>query len=326
MTDPTAELMRRLAGKWAVQAIATAAELGIADVLAEGPRTSEALAASLGCQPDPLARLLRALAGEGLVELGVDDRYALTPLGDALRTGRLRELAVWLGSAAQWDPWHALTHTIRTGEPAFEHVHGQGLYEYLASHPEDAARYDAAIDAFTRATAHALADRCDLNAVGTIADIGGGRGTLLRALLERAPNLRGILFDLEHVVAAARDLPDRCQTVAGDFFESVPSGADVYVLKHILHNWGDDDALRILSSCKAAVPASGRVWVVEAVVLPGNRRGLPRLLDLEMLVLTPQGRERTQPQLRRLFHRGGFRIANTTALTGAVRLLELTPR
>jgi SAM-dependent methyltransferase len=322
--------MQLLAGKWVVQALATAAELGVAEALDE-PRDVDALARTLSCHPPSLLRLLRVLVGEGVLEQHPDGRFALTPMGEHLRGDALGTLARFVGSASQWVPWTALTHTVRTGRSAFEHVHGESLFEYLAQRPEESKLYDEAVDAFTTAQARALADVALLDLVGTVVDVGGGRGTLLAELLTRRPTLRGVLFDRPHVVEAARHrfeaagLLERCELVSGDFFDAVPAGADVYVLKHVLHNWPDDQARDLLRRCAAAMKTGGRIFVVESLLLPGNRRDVARLIDLEMLVLTGGGRERSKPELRRLFGSAGLRLVSTTPLSQSTWLMVAEP-
>ncbi|MCA9711409.1 MAG: methyltransferase domain-containing protein, partial [Myxococcales bacterium] len=318
--DPATALMHRLAGKWITQALCAAAELGLAEALAE-PADLEALARAVHCEPGSLLRLLRVLVGEGALVEQPDGRYALTPMGAQLRADALGPLARFVGSPSQWTPWTELTHAVRTGQSAFERVHGQPLFDYLAAHPQEARLYDEAVDAFTSQQARALAALPVLDGVQTLVDVGGGRGTLLAELLRQRPALRGVLFDRPHVVAAARArfeaqaLHERCTFVAGDFFESVPPGGDVYVVKHVLHNWDDDRAVTLLRRCAQALPEGGRVFVVEAILLPGNRRDGARMFDLEMLVLTGGGRERSKPEFRRLLSQAGLRLGTTQRLS-----------
>lgn len=317
--DPASALMRRLGGKAVVQALATAAELGLAEALDE-PRTVEELARSLSCDADALLRLLRVLVGEGALVEGPDSRYVLTPMGAQLRHDALGTLARFVGSPSQWTPWTALTHAVRTGETAFEHVHGRSLFAYLANHPGEEALYDAAVDAFTSAQAIALAEQDVLDDVESVVDVGGGRGTLLLELLRRRPKVRGVLFERASVLERARArfdaeaLSRRCTFVEGDFFTAVPEGADAYVLKHVLHNWDDERAAAILRRCVLAMPPGGRIFVVESLRLPGNMRDGARLIDLEMLVLTGGGRERSKPEFRRLFAAAGLRLVESRPL------------
>jgi methylase of polypeptide subunit release factors len=314
-----ARLMRMLGGKWIVQALAAAAELRLADILTE-PLALAELARRAECQPEPLARLLRVLVGEGLLELLPDSRYELTPLGAELRRGALGELAEFVGSPSQWVPWNKLTQSIRTGECAFTASQGQSLFEYLTAHPEEARLYDTAVDAFTRQQAHELANHELMADVQSIVDVGGGRGTLLLELLKRRPNLQGILVDRPDVVATAAPrfdaagLKGRYQLFGGDFFEALPEGADCYVIKHVIHNWSDADATKLLCACARAMAPGAKLLVVEGLLLPGNIRDLARYMDLEMLVLTESGKERSKPEFRKLFSRAGLKLASTHSL------------
>ncbi len=320
--DAAARLLALLGGRWVTAAISAAAELGLADAL-DAPRSLDELAAAAGCHAPSLERLLRVLVGEGLLATERDGRYALTPVGAQLRTGALRDLAMFVGRPTWWAPWSALAHSVRTGEAAFEQVHGASLFEHLAEHPDEARFYDSAVDAFTRTEGAALADAFDFGAVRSVVDIGGGRGTLLLEVLRKHPHLRGVLFDRPHVVDEARGrLPANADAAGGDFFERVPGGADVYVVRHVVHNWDDDQATRILHNCAEAMSPGGRVLVVEGVVLPGDRQDATRLLDLEMLVLTGAGRERTQPEMRRLFRAAGLKLVKAGPLAGPTRLFE----
>ncbi|MFW6051010.1 MAG: methyltransferase [Myxococcota bacterium] len=330
--DPAERLLRLLGGKWTAAAIAAAASLGLADALGAEPRTPGALADALGCDAGALERLLRVLAGEGLVEEGSDGRFGLTCLGAELRSDAMGDLAAFAGAPFAWHPWAALADAVRTGRSAFEHTHGQDLWTYLDARPEEARAYHAAIDAFTRHEARALAARFDFGSVGTVVDVGGGIGTLLLELLARWPSLRGVLLERPPVAEQAQarltaaGVEDRCEAVAGDFLEAVPPGGDAYVIKRVLHNWPDAEATRILRHCAEAVRPGGHVLVIEGVVLPGNRRDPARLLDLEMLALCGPGRARGKPDLRRLFHAAGLKLERTSDLAGTTRLLVTTPK
>lgn len=334
--SPAGRVLQMLGGKWLTQMASAAASLGVPDALAAGPRHPEALALELGCHAPSLARLLRAMASAELVEEGLDGRFGLTALGAELRSDALGPLAVFVGSESQWAPWARLGEAVKTGTPAFDLAHGVGLYEHLEAHPDEAAVYDRAVDAFTRHQARALAQSHDFGAYRALVDVGGGRGTLVLELLARFEALSAVLFDRPHVVLAARPRLEssgfgaRVRAEGGDFFESVPQGADAYVLNHVLHNWDDAQATQILARCAAAMAPGGAVLAVENLVLPGNRPDATRLLDLEMLVLTRGGRERTKPEMRHLFHAAGLTVRQSVPLHGGARLLvarsEATPR
>lgn len=331
--SPQELVLRMLGGKWLAAALSAAAELGVADALKSGPADAESLARRLECDVASLERLLRVLASEGLLSSDTEGRYATTALGDALRSDALGPLASFVGSDAQWAPWSRLADAVRHGRSAFGLKHGAELFEYLDENHEDAARYHLAVDAFTRAQARDLAARFDFAPYVHVVDVGGGLGALAAELVSAWPHLNATLYDRPSVVelgkrycAEAEDILPRIQWVAGDFFKSVPGDADVYVLKHVIHNWGDDDAAALLERCAAAAGPAGRVLVIEGLVLPGDRPDATRLLDLEMMAVCRGGFERSKPQFRSLFARAGLRLAETVPLVGGVRLLVGVPR
>jgi hypothetical protein len=323
-------LLALLGGKWVAAALSAAASLGIADALHAAPRAPHELAVLLACDEGMLTRLLRVLAGEGVVSQGLDGAYGLTDMGALLRTGELGELARFVGSPFAWDPWSSLDRAVRSRESAFALHHGHALFPYLDAHPEDARVYHAAVDAFTRKQAQALGDAFDFQSVTRVADVGGGRGTLLVELLSRFPHLRGVLVERSAAASIARTrftdagLAARCDVHEGDFFEALPH-AEVCVVKHVVHNWDDDHAVRLLAGCARAVGAEGVVLVVEGLLLPGDRKDATRLLDLEMLALCGPGKERTKPEMRRLLFAAGLRLVRTQDLAGMTRLLVCEP-
>jgi cyclopropane fatty-acyl-phospholipid synthase-like methyltransferase len=215
--------------------------------------------------------------------------------------------------------------TIRDGGVAFERTHGTGLYDFLARHPAAAKRYDAAIDSFTRHEAALLCEKFDFAGMETVVDVGGGRGTLLLEILRRWPQLQGVLFDLTHVAEEVRarlqqEAPGRVEDVGGDFMDSVPEGADLYLIKHVLHNWSDEQASTLLLNCAKARRRGGRILVVEAILAPDARPNMARMLELEMHVLTG-GHERRKPEFRRLFRSAGLSLERLEPLTPTAWLL-----
>jgi len=326
------KLLKLLGGKWVAAAISAAAQLGIAEALENGPMADTELATRIGCDQDALSRLLGALAAEGLLETDEMGRFRTTVLGAQLRQRALGPLARYVGAPFSWSPWLRLKEAVQTGEAAFEIEHGQKLFDYLADHPAESEIYNAGVDAFTRHDARALATAFDFSGFETVADIGGGMGTLLIELLRGWPHLRGVLFDKEHVVCAAESrlreagVLSRCSSLAGDFFVEVPAGVDLYIVRHIVHNWGDAEAALILRNCATALRPGGKVLVVEGIVLPGHRKDTTRLLDLEMMVLSGTGRERSKPEFRRLFSEAGLRLASTIPLASTARLIVGEPR
>lgn len=331
-SDPAEKLLRLLGGKWLAAALSAAAALGLADALWDKPMRLEHLAARIACRPEALARLLRVLLGEGIVVQNADQEYVLTAMGELLRAGELGELATFVGSPFSWDPWSALAESVRTGESAFAKHHGLPLFDYLDRHGEQAELYHAAIDAFSRREARALAEAFDFSKASRISDVGGGRGTLLVEVLSHWPHLSGVLLERPAAVEQASvafakaGLTDRCEARVGDFFQEVPQDVDVCVLMHIIHSWDDAAAIDLLRRCRDSVGPDGTLLVVEGLAVPSAQRDLTNLLDLEMLVLCGPGRERRKPEMRRLFTEAGLRLVRAVPLDGAVRMLVATAR
>ncbi|MFE3785756.1 methyltransferase, partial [Amycolatopsis sp. NPDC059090] len=269
-----AGIMNVALGHMASQALYVAARMKLADRLADGPAETGQLASECAADPALLGRLLRALAAAEVLEQRGPELFALAPMGHALRDGvpnSARNFVLTYLSPPVWNAWADLETTVRTGETAFDRVHGMGAFDYCAAHPDVAAVFHRAMAEDAAQVAEVLAEEFDFSAFGTVADIGGGNGTLLAAVLAATPDLRGILFDTELGVAAAPDVlagagvSDRCETVAGDFFAGVPR-ADAHLLKSVVHDWDDDAAVRLLSTCRRSLPDTGRVLLVERVL------------------------------------------------------------
>lgn len=327
-------MMQMITGKWLSQAIYAAAELGVADHLAKGPRSSADLATAVGADPSSLHRLLRALAGFGVFTADDQGRFALTPLGETLREGvpgSVRAMSRMMGMQPTWRAWEDIVYSVRTGKSAFEHQNGMNGFEYMKTHPTEAAIFDGAMTSFSAAEIPALLGAYDFSQFDRVVDVAGGRGHLLAAILGANAKATGVLFDLPHAVDGARafladaQLASRTQVVAGDFFQSVPAGSGVYVLKHIIHDWNDDACKAILASCRKAMQPTGKLLVIEMVIPPNNEPFFGKLLDLEMLVVTPGGRERTEAEYRAMFAAAGFTLTRTIATHAPVSILEATP-
>jgi hypothetical protein len=312
--DPRRTLRALGEGFQIAQGVSVAARLGIADLLAAGVRTSDELAARAGADPDALYRLLRALATVGVVVEEHGRRFALTAIGEGLRTDVEGSLAGWvafIGSPPLWSAWGDLEHSVRTGANAFQHIHGVDVWTYRSTRPEESAMFDRAMASLSQQQREAVAVY-DFTPFATIADVGGGTGAFLARILASAPDARGVLFDLPHVVAgapavlAAAGVAERCEVVGGSFFDGVPAGADAYVLRAVVHDWEDDDALRILDAVRQAIPDHGRILLVERVVEGPNEGRPAKWSDLNMLV-SPGGRERTEAEYGDLLTRAGFR-------------------
>lgn len=328
-----ARLRRMIVGYRLSQAIHVAARLGVADQLADGPRRIEDLAEATGTHAASLGRVLRLLASEGVFEELEPGRFALTALAEPLRSDAqqsLRARAVFDGEACNWQAWSNLLQSVVTGSSAFEHTHGSPTFAYFERHPQIAARFDALMAEQTEPVAREVAAVYDFAPFESVADLGGGYGALLAAILSAHPHLTGTLVDLPHVVAGARsrlqqmELADRCQTVAGDFFQSVPAGRDVYILKYILHDWDDDQCRTILRNCRQAVSSQGRLLVLEALMRPGNEPDYTKYLDVNMLVVT-EGRERTREEYADLFRSTGFELTRIVPTGSEISIIEGRP-
>ena len=327
------ELRRLLAGYQVSQAVHVAAVLGIADLLADGPRTSDELAEETGADPDALFRLLRALVVVEIVEADGDRTFSLGRLGQGLRTDAPDSIAGWaafVGRKFYWDAWGHLIDSVRTGENAFRIAHGTSVWEHRERHPDDSVAFDRAMAAVTRRVIRPLLDAYDFGRFGTIVDVGGGNGALLGAIVERHPSVKGVLFDQPHVVERARrvleaaGVADRCTVEGGDFFASAPAGADAYMLGHILHDWDDAKAGRILDNLRRAMPAGARLLGVEHVLPEGAGQASGKLTDVNMMVIAG-GRERTEAEYRRLFAAHGFRLTRVVPTAGDVSVVEGMP-
>jgi len=327
--EPEVTLDRMIEGYKDTQFVALAARLGIADLLSDGPLTSDQLADATGSNPDALYRVLRVLAVRGIFAELPERRFATTPISDLLRTqhpASRRELAVF--DAGPWyRAYGALSHTVATGETAFRHVHGMSLFEYLANHPDEARMFDRRMTNFSSAEIPQIVEAYDFSRARTVVDVGGGEGRLLSAILRAYPALRGIVFDQPHVVDGAENglregrVADRCTTVGGNFFESVPAAADLYLLKWIIHDWEDDDAVKILANCARAMDPAGRVVLAELVIGAANSGDDGPLLDVHMMLL-PGGRERTEAEFAQLFAAAGLRLTRVIVTSGIMCLLE----
>jgi predicted O-methyltransferase YrrM len=331
-STPGERLIHLFRGFWVSQALYVAAELGLADLLADGPRAVDDLAAAAGAHAPSLYRVLRLLASEGVFAEGEDGRFALSPMAAALRrdAGPARLQVLFLGGGASWRAAGGLLHTVRTGETAFERVHGVGFFEYYRQHPDERALFDQLMAANTAPQARAVAATYDFSQLGTVVDVGGGRGALAVELLAAHPHLRGVVFDQPAVAADAREaiaaagLADRCEAVGGDFFAVVPEGGDAYLLKFILHDWDDERSVAILRACRRAVPRAGRLLVVELLLPRGTAPSFAKTQDVNMLV-NLGGRERTEAEYGALYAAAGFALTRAIPVQGELHIIEGSP-
>ena len=326
---PEAVLTQMAFGALLTQALYVAAKLGVADLLAGGPRPLGELAAATGTHERSLYRVLRSLAGAGVFREAEPKVFALTPLAGPLRSdapGSMRNGLIFMGEQWHYQVWGNMMHSVRTGEPAWGHTHGKEVFEYFAENPEQAEIFNGAMTDMSAGTAPAVVEAYDFSGFGTLADIAGGHGYLLAQILKASPGLSGILFDVAPVVAGAGALLERegvasrVELVAGDFFEAVPR-ADAYVMKHIIHDWDDERSVRILKNIGAAMGPAGRVLIVEAVVPEGNEPHYSKLLDLEMLT-SPGGIERTAGEYAALLEAAGLRLARIVPTRSPFSIVE----
>jgi len=315
-------------------AIAAAAELGVADLLATGDKTTEELAAATNSHALSLYRLLRTLASVGIFAETSPRVFTLTPIAQCLRSDSpdsLRAFAQFMTMPLSWNGWAQLTHSVRTGKTYSQTAFGlPNLFEYLKTRPEEAALFDRAMTDLSRMNAPRVAEAYDFGRFRQLVDIAGGQGLLLATILKKHPKLQGVLFDLPAVVERARPLlaqhglDGRCEAQGGDFFQAIPTGADAYLMQHIIHDWDDERAVVILRSIRNAIEPLGRLLLVEAVISPGNMPSPGKLLDLEMLLL-PGGRERTEAEYRELFAAADFRLLRVHPTGGAEQVIEAAP-
>ena len=313
-SSASARMMSLVNGYLVSQALYVAATLGIADLLAGGRRGAAELASATGTQSEPLYRLPRALAAVGVFDEDASGRFALTELGDCFCSGAAEPVGRWaanIGRPYVWAATGALLHSVQTGESGFRHVHGTDPWTFRTSRPEESIIFDRAMADLSRRAPAGVVAAYPFGAFPRILDVGGGSGMLLATILAANPGVQGVLFDQPHVVAAAlpvlaeAGVRDRCECMEGSFFESVPAGADAYVLKSVLHDWSTKDATSILRICRAAMPAGAKLLAVEHVIGPPNQQPVPKFTDLNMLVMLG-AQERTEQQFAALFADGGF--------------------
>ncbi|MBB6171491.1 hypothetical protein HNR23_001551 [Nocardiopsis mwathae] len=326
------ELLRLLAGPWLTEAVVTAVRLGVIDRLGDGPETPAETAEGLSLSPEPLARLLRLLTAAGV--LGEEGgRYALTEMGEFLHSDHpasMRALALLYSSDFFTRAWRGLADAVRTGEPAFPAVHRQGIYPYLADHPDDEKLFDAGMAAGST-FATGLPAAYDFGAAKKVVDVGGGDGTLLAAVLRANPHLHGVLYERGPALHGARRrlaphlAEGRCELVEGDFMRDIPGDGDVYILCRVLHNWDDEACHLLLANCRAAMGAASRLLVVERVIPDGRHPLLTLAFDVHMMVMT-SGRERTASEYESLLRPVGLTTDTIADLAAEMRLLVARPR
>ena len=325
-------LVNMLAGPWISQALYVAATLGIADLLAEEAKTIDELARTTNTNPFNLYRVLRALASVGVFTEIEPRKFAITEIAEYLRKdspNSLRSLVMMVADEWHWRSWGEVLHVVRTGQPAIEKIYCvDNTFKYLSQNPKSGSLFNEAMSNFSKNFHTAVVGAYDFSGFTKIVDVAGGHGMLIASILTANPAMKGILFDLPDVVADAakllekEQLSDRCQRVGGNFFESVPSGGDAYILSYIIHDWNDEDCLKILKNIRLSIAEGGKLIVIEGVVPTGDRPHFTKLLDLEMMIIYPSGRERTEAEYRQLFQTAGFRLTRIVPTLAPVSAIE----
>ncbi len=327
---PEGILMQMLFGALMQQSLCVAVKLGIPDLLARGPQTAEELATQTQTHAPSLFRVLRTLASAGVFAQTADRKFDLTPISAPLRAdapNSMRDFAVMMGEDWISQAWGALLYSVKTGEPAHQKVQGMSSFEFFEQNKEAGGIFNRAMTSFTLAALPAVVEAYDFSGVGRLVDIAGGHGLLLAGILKANPHLQGVLFDLPFVIKDAGRLLEqegvrnRVELASGDFFQSVPAGADVYLMKHIVHDWDDESSIKILKNIHAAMPENGKVLIIEMVVPEGEEPSPSKSLDVLMLVIEG-GKERTREEYRTLLATSGFRLTRVIPTKSPYSVIE----
>ncbi len=326
------KLLNLMIGYWVSQAVYAAAKLGIADLLTTDPQPVEELAQKVDANEDALYRLMRALASVGIFTESESSCFSMTPKAELLRSDHplsLRPVALLCGDL-QYAAWGDIVYSVKTGQCAYEYRTGEPFFDFLEKNTEAAQTFSTAMTSFLQSIPQSVVQVYDFSELNRVVDVGGAHGTLISTILRANPTLRGVLFDLPDVVESARQLDEvkdvvsRCTFVGGDFFESVPSGGDVYILSTIIHDWDDEHSIRILKNCRKAMAHDGKLLLVEMVIQPGNEQFFGKWLDMHMLVMHG-GHDRTEAEYRDLLEAAGFKI-NRVIQTDFLRsVIEAVP-
>lgn len=331
--DPAKKLFELLNGYVLTQTISTAAYLGIADLLSNGPKSVDDMADSTKCTPDSLYRLLRSLSGFGVFKELSGRRFESTPMGDLLskKPGSLHAWAVMSGDEWHWRCYGNMRYSVQTGQPAIADALGTDLFSYLQNHESSAETFHKAMTESSEQEGPPVADSYDFTRFKCIADIGGGLGQLLCAALSKNTEAKGLLFEQPQIATQARnrlastEFAARIDVREGSFFDGIPAGPDLYMMKMILHDWSDDKCVRILSNCRAVIPQNGRLLVIELVAGEPNKPTPDKIWDIGMLVMTQGGRERTAQEFVHLFSQSGFRLNRIIPTSSLKSIVEAAP-
>jgi len=326
-------MLQLISGFWISRGVFVIAKLGIPDLLAGGPKTAEEIAEHTDVHAPSLFRILRALVSVGVLSADSDNRFSLTPLSETLVTnapGSLRWFAVSELGQEHYPAWGNLMHSVKTGEIAFDDFFGMDIWAYFQRNPEEAAVFNDSMSGMTAAVNEGLTSLYNFSKFKTVVDVGGGHGALITQILNSNPEAKGVLYDAPQVVSGAEDrlaaagLSDRCETIGGDFFKSVPAGGDAYVMKWIIHDWDDEKAIRILKNCRAQMSPDSRLIIVDCVVPESQEPHFAKFIDLNMLVMTG-GKERTQEEFAKLFEAAGFKLLRVIPTEQPTSIIEGQP-
>ena len=327
---PPLQMLQIISGFWIARCVYVAAKLEVPDLIADQPKTAEELSAETSTHAQSLFRVLRALASVGIVTQDQSNRFGSTPLSETLRSnvpGSIRAFALTELGEEHYPAWGELLYSVRTGGIAFDKAFGEPIWEFFAKHAENAQIFNDAMSAMTAQANDAVHAVYEFAGIDTIADVGGGHGGLITSILKKNPRMRGILFDAPTVIEGAKPkvaesgVGDRCQLVTGDFFKSVPEGADAIVMKWIIHDWNDEQSVAIMKNCQRALPENGKLILIEAVVPATSELHFSKFIDLNMLVMTG-GRERTESEFRKLYEDSGFKLTRVVPTESPFSVIE----
>ena len=328
---PDAQLLSIVSTAWTSAAIYVAAKLGIADLLKDGSKTVEYLSVATSTHEHSLYRILRAVASAGVFNEGDGRTFANTPMSETLRSDHpnsVRDLTIWINEPEHWKVYGDLMHSVKTGEPAWDKTHGEPVFPYLfKTNPELGAIFNKAMTGYSHQTIVPLLEAYDFSSASVIADIGGGLGHLLGAVLQANSGSTGVLFDLPEVLQGAPAMlrsygvSDRVEVTVGDFTEDIPVVADVYMLKHIIHDWYDEKNQVILGNIRNNMPDHGKILIIETVVPEGNDPHFSKIIDLEMLA-APGGMERTAQEFEELLEKSGLKLNRIIPTKGMMSIIE----
>ncbi|MEL7241159.1 MAG: methyltransferase [Cyanobacteria bacterium J06573_2] len=327
------DLIRMMTGMWVSQAIYVTAHLGIADLLKDSSKSIAQLAEETETDVSSLYRVIRALASVGIFKEVEPNEFALTKTGEYLRSdvpNSLRSISMMLGDKCSWQSWGEIIQVVKTGKTPFKSLYQvDNIFEYFKNNPESSKIFDDAMTNFTKNAIHtALLDTYDFSGFSKVVDVAGGHGALIASILKINPQIKGVLFDLPNVVSGAYNLlekegvANRCEIFSGDFFKSVPSGGDVYILSQIVHDWDDDSCTRFLKNIRNAISENGKLVVIDAVIPSSDEPHFNKWLDLDLLVKFPGGRERTESEFNHIFKAAGFDITKIMSTASTISVIE----